>query len=85
MDIYALNKANAIQQRLKDAERIVEVLTNERRLTQKPIEVLVEFLQQMNNVSSSTKKNELAALCLQTIVKTCEDEIALLKEEFASL
>ena len=49
------------------------------------IELLVEFLQRMNNVSGTTKKKELAKMCCDKIVAECIAESEKIETEFAEL
>lgn len=85
MDIYTLNKGRAIQDRIGELKRIKDVLTSDSRKMHDPIDVLVEFLQKMQNVSSSTQKKEFAAMCLEQILEKCREEMSALEKEFQAL
>jgi len=85
MDVYSLNKGKAMQDTINDLQRIIDTLKSHMERGDNSIELLVEFLQRMNNVSGTTKKKELAKICLDKIVSDCKAERERLESEFAEL
>ena len=85
MDITSLNKGKAMQDKINDLQRIIDVLKSHIKKGDGSIELLVEFFQGMNNVSGPTKKKELAKMCLDKIVADCIAECEKIETEFAEL
>jgi hypothetical protein len=77
-----LNQGKEIQSKIKELERIKDVLSKQ---NSDNIELLTDFFTKMQNVSSSSEKKHLAGFCIQQILEKLKSDIEKLSTEFENL